>query len=308
MPADKSDISSAGHLLGQLVGDWWEQYIVKPLLEQVARRLDLFCDCRFLERSCRGEKVQWKDVDGNVVDYDFVLELGGSGTSLGVPVMFLECFWRRGARHSKDKARDDTNKLVPMSATYPTARFLSIAACGEFTEPARDYVKTRGVQVFYIPKERIIHAFQAQKILIDYPDTADEREKLPIAIAAKKAMTPERCRRVAKSLLEIVGTTAFDAYVGTIIASLSSLPVEIRIRESLVSDPQIFETVEEASLFLKNPKFTRTGDSRSYTYEISYSDGSEFSRDLPDITGLRELHGQLLSMVTHMARMSAKMT
>ncbi len=304
MPANDADISSAGHLLGQLVGDWWEQYIVKPLLDEVAKRLGLFCDCQFVERSCRGEKVQWQDVDGNVVDYDFVLELGGTRAALGVPVMFLECFWRRGARHSKDKARDDTNKLVPMSATYPTARFLSIAACGEFTEPAREYVKSRGVQVFYVPKERIVHAFREQRIQIDYPDSADEDKKLPIAIAAKKSMTPSRCKKVAESLVNIVGATAFEAYVGTIIASLSSLPVEIRIRESLVSDAQVFETVEQASAFLRSPRFTRTGDSRNYTNEITYSDGSEFSRSLDDIDGLRSLHSQLLRLVDHMASVS----
>jgi hypothetical protein len=304
MPANDADISSAGHLLGQLVGDWWEQYIVKPLLDEVAKRLRLFCDCRFVDRTCRGEKVQWQDVDGNVVDYDFVLELGGTRAALGVPVMFLECFWRRGARHSKDKARDDTNKLVPMSATYPTARFLSIAACGEFTEPAREYVKSRGVQVFYVPKERIVNAFREQRIQIDYPDTADEVKKLPIALAAKKSMTPSRCKKVAESLVNIVGATAFEAYVGTIIASLSSLPVEIRIRESLVSDAQVFETVEQASAFLRSPRFTRTGDSRNYMYEITYSDGSEFSRSLNDIDGLRGLHSQLLRLVDHMASVS----
>jgi hypothetical protein len=188
-----------------------------------------------------------------------------------------------------------------MAATYPTARFLSIAACGEFTEPARDYVKTRGVNVFFVPKERIVHAFREQGIRIDYPDTAEEHEKLPIAIAAKKAMTSDRCKKVAESLREIVGATAFEAYACTITASLSSMPVEIRIRESLVSDAQVFESVEQASMFLRSPTFTRTGEAHTYTYEITYSDGSEFSRMLTNIDGLWELHGHLLSLVKHMA-------
>ena len=57
-------------------------------------------------------KIQWKDEDGNTVDFDFVLELDGTPDSVGVPVAFVECFWRRGSRHSKDKARDDSGKLA----------------------------------------------------------------------------------------------------------------------------------------------------------------------------------------------------
>lgn len=59
-------LSSSGHRLGQLIGDWWEEYVVCPLLEQVADELDLYLDNRFKERSCRGgEKIVWQDDVGN---------------------------------------------------------------------------------------------------------------------------------------------------------------------------------------------------------------------------------------------------
>jgi hypothetical protein len=103
-------LSSDGHRLGQVVGDWWETRVIYPLLGEIAQSLGLFLDNRIVSRSCRTDKVQWADVEGNYVDYDYVLELGGSSSAKGVPVAFLESFWRRGARHSKDKARDDTNK------------------------------------------------------------------------------------------------------------------------------------------------------------------------------------------------------
>jgi hypothetical protein len=125
--------ASAGHKLGQLVGDWFEEYYVLPLLTQAAQELRLFLDNRFIERSARGDRILWKDIDGNEADYDFVLELGGTNNETGIPVGFVESFWRRGARHSKDKARDDSGKLMPMRDTYPTARFLGIVAAGAFT-------------------------------------------------------------------------------------------------------------------------------------------------------------------------------
>jgi hypothetical protein len=92
----------------------------------------------------RGRKIEWLDSDGNTVDYDYVLELHGTENEIGIPVAFVECFWRRGARHSKDKARDDSGKLMPMRETYPTARFLGIVAAGDFTKPARDLIHQAG--------------------------------------------------------------------------------------------------------------------------------------------------------------------
>ena len=148
-------LSSAGHKLGQIVGDWWETQVIYPLLKEVAAELGLYLDNRVVNRTCRADKVQWADVESNFVDYDFVLELGGNASTRGIPVAFLESFWRRGARHSKDKARDDTNKLLSMRETYPTARFLAIAACGEFTEPARDYVRSRNVELLFISKKSV---------------------------------------------------------------------------------------------------------------------------------------------------------
>ena len=93
-----------------------------PLLQKVAERLKLYLDCRFRKRKARtSDKIIWKDEDDNEVDYDFVMELDGTDETRGIPVAFFECFWRRGARHSKDKARDDSGKLMPMRDVHPTA-------------------------------------------------------------------------------------------------------------------------------------------------------------------------------------------
>src|SRR5579872_2832310 len=171
--ADMTDAkrASAGHKLGQLVGDWFEEFLALPLLQRVADHLNLYLDHRFRTRKSRnGEKIIWTDVEGNGVDYDFVMELDGTDKKSGIPVAFLECFWRRGARHSKDKARDDTGKLLPMRDVHPTARFLGIVAGGDFTAPGRALVQNRQIDLFYIPKAKIVAAFQGHGQQIDYPD------------------------------------------------------------------------------------------------------------------------------------------
>ena len=134
-----NDSASAGHKLGQLVGDWFEEYFVLPLLVEVAAKLRLYLDHRFHARQARSDKILWKDEEENTVDYDFVMELAGSDEAIGIPVAFFECFWRRGSRHSKDKARDDSGKLMPMTLVHPTARFLGIIAAGDFTQPRANW-------------------------------------------------------------------------------------------------------------------------------------------------------------------------
>jgi hypothetical protein len=36
--------ASAGHKVGQLVGDWFEEYFALPLLQEVANELRLYLD------------------------------------------------------------------------------------------------------------------------------------------------------------------------------------------------------------------------------------------------------------------------
>lgn len=299
---DHEKITSAGHKLGQIIGDWWETKVIFPLLEDVARSLDLFLDNRIVERKCRNGKVQWSDLEGNYVDYDYVLELGGTNEMLGVPVAFLESFWRRGARHSKDKARDDTNKLLPMRETYPTARFLAIAACGEFTEPAREYVRTRNVELFFIGKEKIVEAFRSIGIQIDYPDNLPEPEKLKLVKALESQLNEASQNQAASNLKKIAGASTFNSFKQRISSALTASPQQIRIFSIAKSAPVIFDSIQNATLFLsdKFPDFPIEGKSNHFEYEVSFSDGSEFYRTLGSIEEVREVNLQLSQLVNHM--------
>lgn len=297
-------LSSAGHRLGQIVGDWWETRVIYPLLDEAAKSLDLFLDNRTVKRSFRSEKVQWADAEGNHVDYDCVLELGGSTTTKGVPVAFLESFWRRGARHSKDKARDDTNKLLPMRDTYPTARFLAIAACGEFTEPARDYVRSRNVELFFISKEKIVTAFENIGATIDYHDSLAEDKKMALVRDLDLKFTIENQIAAAENLREIAGQGAFTSFKQRILSALAATPQEIRIYALDRFGPVTFSSIERAADFLgsDSPAFPSHSPLTQYEYEISFSDGSEFARALRSLDEVRCVNDQLVQMVEHFSR------
>ena len=303
----KPDIaSSAGHKLGQLIGDWFEKYFVLPLLAETANRLELFLDSRFKTRSSRGERIVWQDADENTVDYDFVLELGGTDQVTGLPVAFVECFWRRGARHSKDKARDDSGKLSPMRTTYPTARFLGIVAAGDFTSPARDLVRSRDIDLFYVPKNQVVQAFMANKLVMDYPDKATEAEKLQLATAFATNFTEEKHTAVANTLAELVGKAGIVSYVDRMRARLSALPQEIQLVLRHESAPLTFYSVTEATQFLANPHFTMQNPTESYLYHVIYSDGTEFEQSAASLQKLKELHNNIQQLSNHINRLASR--
>lgn len=292
--------ASAGHKLGQLIGDWFEQFFVLPLLTSVANELNLFLDNRFIERPARGERIIWKDADGNEVDYDFVLELDGSQDQVGIPVAFVESFWRRGSRHSKDKARDDSGKLRPMRATYPTARFLGIVAAGDFTGPARELVRGYEIDLFYVPKDKIIKAFVENGLVMDYPDSAPEEYKQRIAAEFETSFTLKSKQAVVSSLTELMGKVTVDSYVDRVRSKLSALPQEIRFVLRRDSAPVVFESLADATAFLQSPLFEMDTPVESYLYQITYSDGSEFERTALSLDDLKGLHSQITALAEHM--------
>jgi hypothetical protein len=296
--------ASAGHKLGQLVGDWFEEHFVLPLLTGVAKGLRLYLDCRFHKRSARGDKVLWSDEEGNSVDYDFVMELDGSDNVIGMPVAFLECFWRRGARHSKDKARDDSGKLAPMSQMHPTARFLGIIAAGDFTQPARQLVLSRGIDLFYVPKDKIIAAFASSGMKMDYSDRASEAEKQQLASMFEGQLNNKTKRKAAEALRASLGKAAVNTYQDRVRAALGATPQEIRFIARHDSSPRIFDCISKATNFLHNPDFDFTNPKEIYLYQITYSNGTEFERQVDSLDELRQLHEQTEKLAAHLASLS----
>lgn len=293
----EKNINSAGHGLGQLIGDWWEKEVILPILEDLAKELNIYVDNRYKKRSteCRGGKLYWADRDGNKVDYDFVLEMNGTPEKKGIPVAFVESFWRKGARHSKDKARDDTNKLLPMREAYPTARFLAIAACGEFTDPAKDYVKSRGVDLFFVSKNSIISAFDDVGITIDYPDSMPEDGKLAILQNLKANITDEKSKLAVEALKRLCGVGAFESFKLKIKSSLTASPQEINVFTIRKIGPKKFKTTQEVSEFFNDAKFVFDDEESidSFQYEVIFSDGTDFFREVSSMEDLLDLNYQL---------------
>jgi hypothetical protein len=238
-------------------------------------------------------------VEGNAVDYDFVMELDGSDAKMGIPVAFFECFWRRGKRHSKDKARDDTGKLVPMRDVHPTARFLGIVAGGDVTAPARILVQNRQIDLFYVPKAKIVSAFEKNGLMIDYVDRLSEPEKAKLTDVFQAGLTRAKKTATAATLRGLIGEVSLDTYVDRVRAALGSLPQEIRIIAQRQSKPEVFETIKDATTFLHDPKFDFSDLVENFVYEITYTDGTEFERTLDTIDEVKALHREIERLAKH---------
>jgi len=296
--------ASSGHKLGQVIGDWYEEYFAYPILKEVAKELGLYLDCRFKERNCRGEKIIWRDLDGNDVDYDFVMELGGTKNKLGSPVAFFETFWRRGSRHSKDKARDDSGKLMPMKATYPTARILGVISAGDFTGPARELVQSRGIDLFYVEKQKILDAWSKHGLNIDYPDKSSEKVKSKVATPVIKALKkdPKLYRKIAKTLIKLANKKSIEAYGHRLIGKIGAIPQKYSIQLQSKAQPIRFNLYAEVDNFLSGdePSIEDYEQTQFYGYKVDFSDGDEFLRDNLNWQELKEMHLSLKTLITAM--------
>ena len=299
-------MASAGHKLGQIIGDWYEEYFALPLLTNIANRLTLFLDSRFSTRSCRGGKILWEDEDGNAVDYDFVMELEGSAGSLGTPVAFFETFWRRGFRHAKDKARDDIGKLIPMKSAYPTARVLCIVSAGDVTTPAREYVLSRGVELFYVPKSNIINAWKLHGVIIDYPDTSSELEKQLLVENVENAIHKNKdiLVNIADTLQKNVGRSQLIAFEKKIASKLGATPQEYKIAIRQSSDPFCFSSHKDVDNFLCRDIILPTLPHTHYSYEVIFGDGDTFFGESLTFDELKKRHFELKKLIIHMENIS----
>ena len=104
--------ASAGHKLGQLIGDWFEEYFVLPLLTGVADGLRLYLDHRFRARSARGEKILWATKKG--IRWTTTLSW-----SLEVRTMQWGFPWRSSSAFGGEARGIPKTKPVTTAASWP---------------------------------------------------------------------------------------------------------------------------------------------------------------------------------------------
>jgi hypothetical protein len=165
-------------------------------------------------------------------------------------------------------------------------------------------VQSRTIDLFYVPKAKIVSAFVKHKLQVDYPDKLAEDKKALLADAFAKGLTPKAKKQAAATLRELVGETSLNTYIDRVRAGLGALPQELRFIAQQQSKPVVFESIHEATEFLKNPKFNFEASVESFLYQITYSDGTEFERPVATLDELRTLHQQIERLAQHMSALA----
>jgi hypothetical protein len=143
-------------------------------------------------------------------------------------------------------------------------------------------------------------------LAMDYPDRAPEIEKAKLADAFEQGFTKRAKVKAAKRLRNLVGETSIGSYVDRVRAALGALPQEIRFIARRDSAAVVFERIEDATAYLARPLFDFSDAIETYVYQITYTDGSEFKRNVRSVAELRSLHDEIDRLANHMAAITAE--
>ena len=153
--------------------------------------------------------------------------------------------------------------------------------------------------MFYVPKDKVVEAFETNGLTVDYSDKLGEADKSEFVARFESEYGDHVARDVANTLISLVGEATVNSYVSRVRAALSALPQQIRFISRMESDPVVFEDVNEATEFLNSPTFPNTTTSVCYVYQITYSDGTEFEQVASSLDQLRMYHSMTTRLTEH---------
>lgn len=171
---------SATHKLGQMIGNFFEDFFEESL-NQVAVRHSLYCDSKGLRPKVRGKrkKVTWQDGESTPHDLDYVLERHASDEVRGKPAAFVELAWRRYTKHSRNKAGEIEGALYHLGNTYSGA-FLGAILAGEWSNGSLQQMRAHDINVLHIPFDDVADTFDTKNINLRYEEKSRDDVKWPI--------------------------------------------------------------------------------------------------------------------------------
>jgi len=175
--------ASDSHLIGQLIGNWLEDYVSQPIIS------DCISNSQFPQRwyldqegprpARDSEKVRWNDNGGNGHNLDYVIEFEGDEDNIGDPAAFIESAWRSYKKHSKAKAQEIEGAVMPVSASSLVsihAPFLGAIIAGRWTRPSIAQLQSNGFTVLEFTHTEIVSAFNSVGINVDFDEDTQLEE------------------------------------------------------------------------------------------------------------------------------------
>ena len=266
--------TSYSHKFGQIIGDLLE-VAIKPFLQEFAEQHSLFLDVKGT-RTLREkrQKVSWHDAEGNKHDLDFVLEKGGSATTQGSPVAFIEAAWRRYTKHSRNKVQEIQGAILPLALRYHSAHpFKGVILAGDFTADALTQLRSSGFTVLYFPYQTILAAFREfgieagfneQTSELDFEHKVTQFYALPDAPAVARRLTA-------------LNQTEVTAFLASLQTSVSRQIAQIYVLPLHGSKTELLTVPNAIDFVTQYAELTASHDFVRYEIIIRYNTGTEIN-------------------------------
>ena len=244
---------SPAHKFGQIIGDLLENSMEVPLRSFVNKNPRLYLDKKG-NRPARGtkKKVAWTDLNGNVHDLDFVIELDGSEHKIGTPAVFIEIAWRRYTKHSRNKAQEIQGAIAPLFETYKNyCPFIGVVLGGVFTTGSLKQLESLGFKILYFNYDTIVEAFDVEGIDAFFDEDTDV-QVFQQKVDAVENLTPQQVQNIKNKLIELKSDEInnFIKYLSDTVARTVSRVIVIAIH----GDQYEVNSIQDAIDYISNYK------------------------------------------------------
>lgn len=266
--------ASPAHKLGQIIGDALE-LAIRDQLMSVAAEFGLYLDYKH-PRDVRGNKrkVVWRDIFGNSHDLDYVLEQDGKEDERGAPRAFIEIAWRRYTKHSRNKVQEIQGAVLPLAETYQLYRpFKGAVLAGDFTEGAREQLRTHGFEVAYCRYEVVVDAFRAVGVDVASDEQTPEKE-LRRKVRAYEHLSNVKRRRLVEQIRRACASEV-EPFLESLRTSLRRRVEQVTVIP-LAGNSDRFKTIDDAVRFIvRYDESVPVVGFQRYELNVRYSNGDE---------------------------------
>lgn len=270
---------SPSHKLGEYIGDFFEDSIVKYLSDQIPK--DYYLDYRH-ERIARkgGKEVIGIDKDGNKHKLDIVIERNGSERAKGTIKAFIEMAWRRYKKHSKNKVQEISGAIIPLINTYAREMpFYAAILSGEFTENSIKQLESQGFYVLYFTYEEMCAVFESINVSIHWGEKTSEDYLQGII-----DQMPEKNSSNYVALQTAFLTQQHEKLQGLTNALLISLNQKVTeiVMSPLHGTQNILYSINDALTYINTYDENNTVPILRYEITVKYNTGVEYTMKCPD--------------------------
>ncbi len=273
--------ASASHQLGELIGDFFELWIINYMRPFVTDK-GYYLDYRH-PRPARGnsKEVIGIDQNGNKHKLDIVVERDGSETRKGAPKAFIEMAWRRYVKHSKNKVQEIAGAILPLISTYSREMpFYAAVLAGEFTENALKQLESQGFFVLYFTYAEMAAVFDTIGVSIRWEEDTSESELQKVA---------NRLSTLSSKDTKLIQQSFFQMYKDKLHSLVQELnkALDVKISEIIVTpvhgSPVVLGNVEEAVEYITKYSEEAAGlPILRYEIIVKYTGGMEYAMKCED--------------------------